>query len=64
MDFKKAKVITEETVKQTVEMSGRCDCACEMDQDCACEVMQDCACEAYGDCACEAYSDCACAAVY
>ena len=52
MDFKKAKVITKETVKQAVEMNCEYDCACEMDQDCACEAIQNCACEAYGDCAC------------
>ena len=46
MDFKKAKVITEETVKQAVEMSGQGGCACEMDQDWACEAMEDCACAA------------------
>lgn len=39
MDFKKAKVITEETVKQAVEMSGQCDCACEAYTDCACAAV-------------------------
>lgn len=52
MNFKKAQVITEDTVKQAVEMSSQCDCACQNTQDCACEAMQDCACEVYGDCAC------------
>ena len=58
MNFKKAQVITEETVKQKVRIyKCDCDCACELyiyndfkGNDCACEIMQDCACEISKDC--------------
>jgi hypothetical protein len=42
MDFKKAKVITEKTVKQAVEMSQQDNYACEASSDCACESFKDC----------------------
>jgi hypothetical protein len=64
MNFKKAKVITEEIVK--IKALGLYD---KQYSDCACSDLAkrdwvgqaDCACEAIQDCACEVYTDCACA---
>ncbi len=51
MDFKNAKIITEETAKQAVELATQCDCACH---DPAEDVETRGLCAA-GDCACGLY---------
>jgi hypothetical protein len=45
MDFKKARVITEEAVRRNIKLAGQCGCACEQEvvlhgqcSDCACDV--------------------------
>lgn len=49
MNFKNAKVITDETVKQAIKMTRERDCQYQRDEDYAYQTNDDCACDAYND---------------